>query len=192
MGTDLARRFCTFHTYDGEMTEKATLAGGCFWCTESVFKQVDGVESAVSGYAGGHVADPSYEAVCREETGHAECVQVSYDPAVVSYEDLLAVFFTTHNPTTLNRQGNDVGTQYRSAVFYHDDEQKETVEAFIEEIQPGYDDDIVTEVEPLETFYPAEQYHQDYFEKNPNQGYCQLTIPPKLEKLKQKHAELLA
>jgi len=174
------------------MTEKATLAGGCFWCTESVFKQVDGVESVVSGYAGGHAADPSYEAVCREETGHAECVQVTYDPDVVSYEDLLAVFFTTHNPTTLNRQGNDVGTQYRSAVFYHDEDQKETVEEFIEEIQPGYSDDIVTEVEPFEIFYAAEKYHQDYFEKNPNQGYCQLTIPPKLDKLEEKHAELLA
>ncbi|MDS0220523.1 peptide-methionine (S)-S-oxide reductase MsrA [Haloarcula sp. S1AR25-5A] len=174
------------------MTDQATLAGGCFWCTESVFKQVEGVTEVVSGYAGGHVADPSYEAVCREETGHAECVQLTYEPSVVSYDDLLAVFFTTHNPTTKDRQGNDVGTQYRSAVFYHDESQRETVEALIEEIQPGYDSDIVTEVEPLETFYPAEEYHQDYFEKNPNQSYCQLTIPPKIEKLKQKHAELLA
>ncbi|MBV0903599.1 peptide-methionine (S)-S-oxide reductase MsrA [Haloarcula salina] len=174
------------------MTEQATFAGGCFWCTESVFEQVEGVTDVVSGYAGGHVADPSYEAVCREETGHAECVQVTYDPEAVSYEDLLAVHFTTHNPTTKDRQGNDVGTQYRSAVFYHDEAQREAVEAFIEEVQPGYDSDIVTEVEPLEAFYRAEEYHQDYFEKNPNQGYCQLTIPPKIEKLRQKHAELLA
>jgi len=174
------------------MTEQATVAGGCFWCTESVFKQVDGVEAVVSGYAGGHVENPSYEAVCREETGHAECVQLTYDPEVVSYEELLAVFFTTHTPTTLNREGNDVGTQYRSAVFYHDEDQREAVEAFIAEIQPGYDDDIVTEVEPLETFYPAEEYHQDYFEKNPNQAYCRMTIPPKLDKLREKHAELLA
>jgi peptide-methionine (S)-S-oxide reductase len=174
------------------MTEQATFAGGCFWCTESVFKQVEGVENVVSGYAGGHVENPSYEAVCREETGHAECVQLTFDPEVVSFEDLLAVFFTTHTPTTRNREGNDVGTQYRSAVFYHDESQHETVEAFITEIQPGYDDDIVTEVEPLETFYRAEEYHQDYFENNPNQGYCQLTIPPKLDKLREKHAELLA
>ena len=179
-------------TIPAAVADTATFAGGCFWCTESVFKQVDGVESIVSGYAGGHVDDPSYEAVCREETGHAECVQVTYDPEVVRYEELLAAFFTTHNPTTLNRQGNDVGTQYRSAVFYHDDEQRAAVEAFVEEIRTAYDDDIVTEVEPLETFYPAEEYHQDYFEKNPNQGYCQLTIPPKLDKLRAKHADLLA
>ena len=174
------------------MTEQATFAGGCFWCTESVFKQVDGVTDVVSGYAGGHVENPSYKAVCREETGHAECVQLTYDPEIVSYEDLLTVHFTTHTPTTLNREGNDVGTQYRSAVFYHDETQREAVEAVIEDIGPAYDGDIVTEVEPLETFYPAEEYHQDYFERNPNQSYCQMTIPPKLEKLREKHAELLA
>jgi peptide-methionine (S)-S-oxide reductase len=174
------------------MTEQATFAGGCFWCTESVFKQVDGVTDVVSGYAGGHVENPSYKAVCREETGHAECVQLTYDPEIVSYEDLLTVHFTTHTPTTLNREGNDVGTQYRSAVFYHDETQREAVEAVIEDIGPAYDDDIVTEVEPLETFYPAEEYHQDYFERNPNQSYCQMTIPPKLDKLREKHAELLA
>jgi peptide-methionine (S)-S-oxide reductase len=173
------------------MTEQATFAGGCFWCTESVFKQIDGVTDVVSGYAGGHVADPSYEAVCRGETGHAECVQLTYDPEKVSYEDLLAVHFTTHTPTTKDREGNDVGTQYRSAVFYHDETQRETVDAFIEEVQPGYDSDIVTEVEPLETFYPAEEYHQDYFEKHPNQSYCQLTIPPKIKKLEETHEELL-
>ena len=173
------------------MSEQATFAGGCFWCTESVFKQIDGVTNVVSGYAGGHAADPSYEAVCREETGHAECIQLTYDPEEVSYEDLLAVHFTTHTPTTKDREGNDVGTQYRSAVFYHDETQRETVEALIEEIEPGYDSDIVTEVEPLETFYPAEDYHQDYFEKNPNQSYCQLTIPPKIKKLEETHEELL-
>src|SRR6056297_858969 len=174
------------------MTEQATFAGGCFWCTESVFKQVEGVEDVVSGYAGGHVVDPSYEAVCREETGHAECVQLTYDPDVVSYEDLLAVFFTTHTPTTLNREGNDVGTQYRSAVFYHDDAQRETVEAFVEDIQPGYDDDIVTEIEPLETFYEAEEYHQDYFEKNPTDAYCRMHAAPKVEKVRKKFAEKAA
>lgn len=173
------------------MTEQATFAGGCFWCTESVFKQIDGVTDVVSGYAGGHVADPSYEAVCRGETGHAECVQLTYDPEKVGYEDLLAVHFTTHTPTTKDREGNDVGTQYRSAVFYHDETQRETVDAFIEEVQPGYDSDIVTEVEPLETFYPAEEYHQDYFENHPNQSYCQLTIPPKIKKLEETHEELL-
>ena len=174
------------------MTEQATFAGGCFWCTESVFKRVDGVESVVSGYAGGHVANPSYEAVCREETGHAECVQITFDPDVVSYEDLLAVFFTTHTPTTLNREGNDVGTQYRSAVFYHDDAQRDSVEAFVEDIQPGYDDDIVTEIEPLETFYPAEDYHQDYYANNPQRAYCQVQIRPKLRKLRERFADRVA
>lgn len=173
-------------------TAKATLAGGCFWCIEAAFKELDGVHSAVSGYTGGHAEDPSYEAVCREETGHAEAVQVTYDPNVIGYPDLLRVFFTIHTPTTLNREGPDVGSQYRSAVYYHDDEQRRIVEAVIEELEPLHDDDIVTEVEPLETFYPATEYHQEYFEKNPNDTYCTVNINPKLSKLRDKHAELLA
>jgi peptide-methionine (S)-S-oxide reductase len=172
-------------------TETATVAGGCFWCTEAVFKQLAGVEAVTSGYAGGHVEDPSYEAVCRGETGHAECVQVEYDPDVLSYGDVLTVFFATHNPTTKDREGPDVGSQYRSAVFYHDDEQRETAESFVADLQSEYEDDIVTEIEPLETFYPAEEYHQDYFEKNPNDAYCSVNAAPKVEKVRQKFAELM-
>jgi len=174
------------------MTETATLAGGCFWCIAAALKELDGVESGVSGYARRHVADPSYEAVCREETGHAEAVQVEFDPETISYRDLLEVFFTIHDPTSLNRQGPDIGTQYRSAVFYHDDEQRDTVESVVEDLGPLYDDDIVTEVEPLDEFYRAEEYHQDYFEKNPNDTYCVVNINPKLKKIREKHAALLA
>jgi peptide-methionine (S)-S-oxide reductase len=172
--------------------QTATVAGGCFWCTEAVFKQIEGVESVTSGYAGGHVEDPSYDAVCSGDTGHAECVQVEYDPDVIDYEDILTVFFATHNPTTEDRQGPDVGSQYRSAVFYHDEAQREAVEATIDDLDEQYDDPIVTEVEPLETFYPAEQYHQDYYERNPNQGYCAVNIDPKLKKLNEQFRELLA
>jgi len=172
-------------------TERATLAGGCFWCIEAAVKELDGVVSATSGYAGGHVEDPSYEAVCREETGHAEVVQVELDPDRISYEELLEVFFTVHDPTTLNRQGPDVGSQYRSAVFYHDDRQRELTEAFVEELerQEVYDDPIVTEIEALETFYEAEPYHQDYYDKNPAQGYCQINVKPKISKVREKFAE---
>jgi peptide-methionine (S)-S-oxide reductase len=172
--------------------QTATVAGGCFWCTEAVFKQIEGVESVTSGYAGGYVEDPSYEAVCSGETGHAECVQITYDPDVIDYEDVLTVFFATHNPTTKDRQGPDVGSQYRSAVFYHNEDQRETVEAFVADHEDTYDDPIVTEVEPLETFYPAEEYHQDYYERNPNQGYCTVNIDPKLKKLNKEFRELLA
>ena len=172
-------------------SETATLGGGCFWCVEAVLKELDGVRSVTSGYAGGHVDDPSYKAVCRGATGHAEVVQVEFDPAGIGYRELLEVFFTVHTPTTLNREGPDVGSQYRSAVYYHSDDQRRTVEAVIEELQPLYDDEIVTEVEPLETFYPAEEYHQDYFEKNPNDTYCTVNVNPKLSKLREKHAELL-
>lgn len=173
--------------------QTATLGGGCFWCIEAALQELRGVEGVTSGYAGGHVADPSYEAVCRGETGHAEVVQVEFDPEAISYRELLEVFFTIHDPTTLNRQGPDVGSQYRSAVYYHDDEQREIVEEVIEELASLYDDDeIVTEVEPLETFYPAEEYHQDYYEKHPNDAYCAVNINPKLSKLREKHAELLA
>ncbi|MBO4247194.1 peptide-methionine (S)-S-oxide reductase MsrA [Halomicrobium sp. IBSBa] len=172
--------------------QTATVAGGCFWCTEAVFKQIEGVESVTSGYAGGHVADPSYDAVCSGDTGHAECVQVEYDPDVIDYEDVLTVFFATHNPTTENRQGPDVGSQYRSAVFYHDEAQRETAEATIDDLGEQYSDPIVTEVEPLETFYPAAEYHQDYYERNPDQGYCAVNIDPKLKKLNEQFRELLA
>ncbi|WP_226012122.1 peptide-methionine (S)-S-oxide reductase MsrA [Halomicrobium salinisoli] len=174
------------------MTETATVAGGCFWCTEAVFEEIEGVESVTSGYAGGHVEDPSYEAVCSGETGHAECVQVEYDPDVISYEDVLTVHFATHNPTTRDREGPDVGSQYRSAVFYHDDAQREAVEAFVDDLEAEYDDPIVTEIEPLETFYPAEDYHQDYYENNPDQAYCTVNIDPKLSKLNDQFRELVA
>ncbi|UPV73214.1 peptide-methionine (S)-S-oxide reductase MsrA [Halorussus limi] len=170
-------------------TNSATLAGGCFWCTEAAFKELDGVEAVTSGYAGGHVEDPTYEAVCSGDTGHAEVVQVEYDTDVLSYEGILKVFFTVHDPTQLNRQGPDVGTQYRSAVFYHDDDQRATVERFIEELESegAYDeDDIVTEVEPLETFYEAEEHHQDYYEKNPNDQYCSIQAEPKVQKVREK------
>ncbi len=174
------------------MTETATVAGGCFWCTEAVFEEIEGVESVTSGYAGGHVEDPSYEAVCSGETGHAECVQVEYDPDVLSYEDVLTVHFATHNPTTRDREGPDVGSQYRSAVFYHDEDQREAVEAFVDDLEGEYDDPIVTEIEPLETFYPAEDYHQNYYENNPNQAYCTVNIDPKLSKLNDQFRELVA
>ncbi|SEN52216.1 peptide-methionine (S)-S-oxide reductase [Halorientalis persicus] len=169
---------------------RATLAGGCFWCIEAAFAELDGVESAVSGYAGGHVDDPTYEAVCRGETGHAEAVQVTYDPDALTYEDLLEVFFSIHNPTTKDREGPDVGTQYRSAVYYHDDAQRETVERFVDELEAEgvYDDPIVTEVEPLERFWEAEEHHQDYFEKNPNKPYCAANVRPKVQKVREKFA----
>ena len=178
---------------DDDAVAAGTFAGGCFWCVEAAFEELAGVESTTSGYAGGHVDDPSYEAVCSGTTGHAEVVQVEYDPDRVGFEDLLAVFFAVHDPTTLNRQGPDVGSQYRSAVFYHDEAQREAVEAFIEELEAEgvYDDPIVTEVEPLETFWRAEEYHQDYFEKNPNQPYCAVNIPPKLEKVRERFGRLV-
>jgi len=172
--------------------QTATVAGGCFWCTEAVFAQIEGVDAVTSGYAGGHVEDPSYEAVCSGDTGHAECVQIEYDPDVLDYEDILTVFFATHNPTTKDRQGPDIGSQYRSVVFYHDDTQRETAEAFVADLADQYSDPIVTEIEPLETFYPAEDYHQDYYERNPEQGYCAVNIDPKLKKLNEEFRELLA
>ncbi len=174
-------------------TQTATLAGGCFWCLEAVYQEMEGVEEVVSGYAGGDVKNPTYRQVCSGRTGHAEVVQVTFDPQVVSYRDLLEVFFTIHNPTTLNRQGADVGTQYRSAILYHDDAQRETAEAVIGELEAEgvYDDPIVTEVEPLEAFYPAEEKHQNYYRSNPGLPYCQAVINPKLAKLRKKHAARL-
>jgi peptide-methionine (S)-S-oxide reductase len=169
--------------------ETVTLGGGCFWCLEAVYLELRGVEQVVSGYAGGGVPNPTYEQVCSGRTGHAEVVQVTFDPAVVSFRDILHVFFSIHDPTTLNRQGADVGTQYRSAIFYHSPEQKTTAEDVIREVQAEgiWRAPIVTEVTPLDHFYPAEAYHQRYFERNPNQGYCQVVIAPKVAKFRQKY-----
>lgn len=163
--------------------EKATFGGGCFWCVEAVFERVDGVHSAVSGYAGGATAKPSYEQVCTGTTGHAEVVQVTFDPAKVSYEQLLDVFWSAHDPTSLNRQGADVGTQYRSVIFTHSEKQRIAAERSMREAQKNFRDPIVTEVKPLTEFYEAENYHQDYFDKNRNAAYCTFVIAPKLKKL---------
>jgi peptide-methionine (S)-S-oxide reductase len=173
--------------------EVATLAGGCFWCLEAVFDELKGVESVESGYSGGHVQSPSYAQVCDGDTGHAEVVQVTFDPQVLSYKDLLTVFFTIHDPTTLNRQGNDAGPQYRSAIFYHDEKQKEDAQAVIQEITAAglWDHPIVTEVTPFDKFYMAEDYHQEYFKNNPFQGYCRAIIAPKVAKFRHKFAERL-
>jgi peptide-methionine (S)-S-oxide reductase len=173
--------------------ETATLAGGCFWCVEAVFDEVRGVESVVSGYAGGGVPHPSYEAVCSGATGHAEAVQVVFDTEVVTFREILEIFFTVHDPTTLNRQGADVGTQYRSAIFYHTAEQRETAERVIAELsgEKIWDAPVVTEVAPLTEFYPAEDYHQEYFRNNPGQGYCRAVVAPKVSKFRQKFLEKL-
>ncbi|MFB6138695.1 MAG: peptide-methionine (S)-S-oxide reductase MsrA [Halobacteriaceae archaeon] len=173
------------------MSETATFGGGCFWCTEAVMETVEGVGSVTSGYAGGDVADPSYEAVCSGSTGHAEVVQVEYDPGGVSYEDLLAVFFASHDPTQVNRQGPDVGSQYRSIVLVHDEEQRRAAEAYVEALDAKYDDEVVTEVEPLETFYRAEERHQDYFAKHPEDVYCRAHAAPKVEAVRERFADLV-
>ena len=166
--------------------ETATLAGGCFWCLEAVYRELRGVHSVVSGYMGGKIASPTYEQVCGGRTGHAEIVQLEFDPGVVSFRDILQVFFVIHDPTTLNRQGNDIGTQYRSAIFYHSPEQeaaaREVIAAFEKERLFG--NPIVTEVVPASTFYPAETYHQEYFERNPNQPYCMAVVAPKVAKFR--------
>ena len=166
--------------------EIATLAGGCFWCLEAVFNDLRGVEKVVSGYAGGSLPNPSYQEVCMGTTGHAEVVQISFNPNETSFKELLEVFFTIHDPTTLNRQGADAGTQYRSAIFYHSPEQSEVAEQVIKELEAEriWDDPIVTEVTPLETFYPAEGYHQQYYEQNPNQPYCRAVVAPKVAKFR--------
>jgi peptide-methionine (S)-S-oxide reductase len=165
--------------------ESITLGAGCFWCTEAVMQRVEGVKSAVSGYMGGHVENPTYRQVVTGETGHAEVAKVTFDPSVTSLEELLDIFWLMHDPTTLNRQGADVGTQYRSAIFYNNDEQKRIAEASIAKLMAAktYADPIVTEVTPIETFYPAEDYHQEYYELNKNAGYCRYVIHPKLKKL---------
>ena len=171
----------------------ATLAGGCFWCLEAVFDEVNGVISVESGYSGGKADNPSYKAVCSGMTGHAEAVRITFDPAVVSYHDLLRIFFTVHDPTTLNRQGADVGTQYRSAIFYHDDEQKRTAEEVIREItaEKLWSNPIVTEVAKFEKFYMAEDYHQEYFVNNPYQPYCMAVVAPKVLKFRKMYTDRL-
>lgn len=169
-----------------------TIGGGCFWCTEAVFKEIKGVEKVVSGYSGGSVpGTPTYREVCSGLTGHAEVVQISFNPEIISFEDLLIVFMTTHDPTTLNRQGADSGTQYRSVIFYHDENQKQIAEKVLNEVGNHFDNPIVTELSPLEKFHPAEDYHQNYYENNHSQGYCTAVISPKLAKLRKMHASKL-
>ena len=173
--------------------ETATLAAGCFWCVEAVFDDLKGVEDVVSGYAGGQTENPTYRQVCNGDTGHAEVAEIKFDPSVISFKDILRVFFSVHDPTTMNRQGADVGTQYRSAIFYHNDEQKRAAEEVIKEItdEGVYDAPIVTEVTPFEKFWPAEDYHQEYFANNPNVPYCAAVVSPKVKKFRQKFADRL-
>ena len=175
------------------MTELATFGGGCFWCLDAAFRQLRGVEKAVSGYAGGKRANPTYEQVCSGATGHAEVVQITFDPSIISYRDLLGVLFTIHDPTTKDRQGGDIGTQYRSVVFCHSPEQQAAVKEVIAELEREkvYDDPIVTEVAPYSVFYPAEGYHQDYFNKNPAQPYCSAIVAPKVSKVRKTYFDRL-
>jgi peptide-methionine (S)-S-oxide reductase len=173
--------------------EIATLGGGCFWCLEAVYNQMEGVASAISGYMGGLLPDPDYHSVCTGRTGHIEVVQVTFDPSVTTFREILAAFFSIHDPTSIDRQGNDAGTQYRSAIFTHSEEQRQIAEAFIDELDAEdiYGLPIVTEVRPAETFYPAEDYHQEYFRKNPGQGYCAAVVAPKVRKFREKFAAKL-
>ena len=179
-------------TQTSKQLETATLAGGCFWCLEAVYTEIAGVESVKSGYAGGHTVNPTYEAVCSGRTGHAEVVRVTFDSAVLSFENLLEVFFVIHDPTTLNRQGQDVGTQYRSAIFYESPEQEESAESAVAELtaQKAFDRPIVTEVVPLEAFYPAEALHDDYYLRNTSQPYCRMVVWPKIAKFRKHFEEL--
>ncbi|MBI4310907.1 MAG: peptide-methionine (S)-S-oxide reductase MsrA [Chloroflexi bacterium] len=178
----------------GPNLETATLASGCFWCTEAVFQQVQGVKSVMSGYTGGRLPNPSYIQVCSGATGHAEAVQVAYDPSVISYREVLEIFFATHDPTTMDRQGADVGTQYRSAIFYHDDAQKKTAEEVMEDLrrQKIFRNPIVTKLEPAGQFYPSEEYHRDYYQRNSDAPYCQFVIEPKVAKFRKQFAKKLA
>ncbi len=175
----------------GEDIKKATLGGGCFWCIEAVYEEVDGVLSVRSGYSGGEEENPTYALVSSGKSDHAEVVQIEYDSSKISYEEILDIFWNIHNPTTLNRQGNDIGVQYRSVIFYHDLLQKEIALNSKKEASKKFRDEIVTQIVPLETFYEAEGYHQDYFSKNPNQGYCQLVIAPKVDKFRDGHRDKL-
>ena len=178
---------------EGKELETATLAAGCFWCVEAVFDDLKGVEDVVSGYSGGHTENPTYQEVCSETTGHAEVVQIRFDPGELSYEDLLRVYFTVHDPTQMNRQGNDIGTSYRSAIFYHTEAQRASAEKIIKEISDEgiYDNPIVTDVTPFDKFWPAENYHQEYFANNPNQPYCAAVVAPKVAKFRKKFADRL-
>jgi len=174
--------------------ETATFGSGCFWCTEAIFKELEGVVSVMPGYSGGQTINPTYKEVCSGETGHAECTQIVYDPAKISYDELLEVFFKVHDPTSLNRQGNDVGTQYRSVIFYHNDEQKRLAEKYKTELDRSgaYDKPIVTQIAPMEKFYPAENYHHDYYEYNKDKNpYCAVVVRPKLEKFRKVFSEKL-
>ena len=172
--------------------ETATFGNGCFWCTEAIFQELKGVTSVESGYSGGNIENPTYEQVCTGNTGHAEVLNIVFDPEKISYKNLLQVFFASHDPTTLNRQGNDIGTQYRSVIFYHNESQQKTALEVIKQIQPYFSDKIVTEITELPTFYEAEQEHQDFYKNNPNYGYCNYVIEPKLAKLRKLHADKLA
>ncbi|MGB5386118.1 MAG: peptide-methionine (S)-S-oxide reductase MsrA [Eudoraea sp.] len=177
---------------ESKKLELATLGGGCFWCTEAVLLEVKGVEKVVSGYSGGNApGKPTYKEICSGLTGHAEVIQLSFDPDIISFHDLLMIFMTTHDPTTLNRQGADVGTQYRSVIFYHDENQKKVAEGVLSELSSYYEDPVVTELSPLKIFYEAEDYHQDYYRNNQSQGYCNFVITPKLAKLRKIHADKL-
>ena len=171
------------------MIRELVVGGGCFWCTEAVFEQLRGVSDVESGYANGHTPDPTYRDICSGDTGYVEVVKITYDDAVITVDTLLDIFFATHNPTTLNYQGADHGTQYRSTILYSDEETKEAAEAALEAAQADWNDPIVTTIEPLENYYKAEAYHQDYYQQNPMQGYCMAVIPPKLQKLKAKFAK---
>ena len=178
---------------ENKLTETATLGAGCFWCVEAVFDDLRGVEDVVSGYAGGHTENPTYREVCSETTGHAEVAQIKFDPQEISFKEILQVFFAVHDPTTLNRQGNDVGSSYRSAIFYHSDEQRKIAEEVIKEVteEGVYDNPIVTEVTEFTNYYPAEDYHQEYFANNPNQPYCAAVVAPKVAKFRQKFVNRL-
>lgn len=178
---------------DGLRKGIATLGNGCFWCTEAIFQRLAGVEKVTSGYSGGDMADPDYNTVCSGITGHAECLEIVFDPSSISFEDILEVFWQTHDPTTINRQGNDVGSQYRSVVFYHDDEQKEIAEKYIQQLTDArvFKDPIVTTMEPFTKFYAAEKYHQDYFNLNGNAPYCQFVVKPKVDKFNKKFKDKL-
>ncbi len=177
---------------DNKNLEIATIGGGCFWCVEAVFQQIDGVEKIISGYTGGTApGKPTYREVCSGLTGHAEVVQITFDANIISFHDILEVFMTSHDPTTLNRQGGDVGTQYRSVIYYHNEKQKEVSELVLKEMTSYFEDPIVTEISPLGVFYDAEEYHQDYYANNQSQGYCSAVITPKLAKLRKMHASKL-
>lgn len=177
----------------GKEFEKATLGGGCFWCTEAVYLELNGVADVKPGYSGGHVKNPSYNEVCSETTGHAEAVQITFDPAIISFTEILEVFFATHDPTTLNRQGNDIGTQYRSAIFYHSDQQKQTAQKIIQSLEKEkvYKNPVVTEVTAFSALYPAEDYHVNYFARNKYQPYCQFVVAPKFEMFRKVFMEKL-